>query len=75
MPRLLPRTYLVAGTREPFFHENTTRWADALRGAGADVVMTERDGTHGDPFWRAEFPLMAAWAFGKDPRRDPANVR
>jgi enterochelin esterase-like enzyme len=63
MPSALPRTYLVAGTREPFFLENAARWASALRDAGADVVMTERDGTHGDPFWREEFPLMLAWAF------------
>jgi enterochelin esterase-like enzyme len=63
MPSALPRAYLVAGTREPFFHENATRWADALRDAGADVVMTERDGSHGDPFWRNELPLMVAWAF------------
>jgi enterochelin esterase-like enzyme len=61
----LPRTYLVAGTEEPFFQENAARWADALRAADADVVMTERAGNHGDPFWRAEFPLMAAWAFGR----------
>jgi len=59
----LPRTYLTAGTSEPFFLENATRWADALRGGGADVVMTERAGDHGDPFWEAEFPLMVAWAF------------
>jgi pimeloyl-ACP methyl ester carboxylesterase len=65
MPSLLPRVYLVAGTREPFFRDNATQWADALRDAGADVVMTERDGSHGDPFWRAEFPLMVAWAFGR----------
>ena len=52
MPSPLPRTYLVAGTLEPFFLENATRWADALRDAGADVVMTERVGSHGDPFWR-----------------------
>jgi enterochelin esterase-like enzyme len=65
MPILLPRTYLVAGTLEPFFYENATRWADALREAGADVVMTERDGSHGGAFWRAELPLMAAWAFGR----------
>jgi hypothetical protein len=26
--------------------------------------MTERAGSHGDPFWRDEFPLMVAWAFG-----------
>jgi len=64
MPAQLPRVYLVAGTREPFFRENAARWADALRHAGADVVMTERDGSHGDAFWRAELPLMAAWAFG-----------
>jgi enterochelin esterase-like enzyme len=64
MPSPLPRTYLVAGTLEPFFLENATLWAEALRDAGADVVMTERSGGHGDPFWAAEFPLMVAWAFG-----------
>ena len=52
------------GTLEPFFKENASRWAAALQDAGADVVMTERVGTHGDPFWRDEFPLMAKWAFG-----------
>ena len=65
MPDLLPRTYLVAGTLEPFFHDNATRWATALEGAGADVVMTERVGDHGDDFWRQEFPLMVSWAFGQ----------
>src|SRR6185436_12773990 len=52
MPSPLPRTYLVAGTQEPWFLENATRWADALRHADADVVMTERPGDHGDPFWQ-----------------------
>jgi enterochelin esterase-like enzyme len=65
MPSTLPRTYLVAGTLEPWFRDNATRWADALRDAGADVVMTERVGDHGDPFWAEEFPLMVAWAFGR----------
>ena len=65
MPSLIPRTYLVAGTREPFFLQNAARWADALRDAGADVVMTERPGSHGDAFWHEEFPLMVAWAFGQ----------
>lgn len=65
MPSSLPRAYLVAGTLEPFFHKNATRWAVALRGAGADVVMTERAGSHGDAFWREELPLMVAWAFGQ----------
>jgi enterochelin esterase-like enzyme len=64
LPGLLPRAYLVAGTLEPFFRENATRWATALRDAGADVVMTERAGSHGDAFWREELPLMVAWAFG-----------
>ena len=64
MPSPLPRTYLVAGTQEPFFLENARRWANALRDAGADVVMTERAGSHGDAFWGEEFPLMVAWAFG-----------
>jgi enterochelin esterase-like enzyme len=64
MPGQLPRAYLVAGTQEPFFRDNAARWAAALRDAGADVVMTERVGTHGGAFWREEFPLMVAWAFG-----------
>ena len=64
MPGALPRAYLVAGTQEPFFLQNATRWADALRAAGAVVEMTERTGTHGGAFWREEFPLMVEWAFG-----------
>ncbi len=63
MPSPLPRVYLVAGTLEPFFLQNATRWAVALRDAGADVVMTERAGSHGGAFWTEEFPLMVAWAF------------
>jgi enterochelin esterase-like enzyme len=65
MPSQLPRVYLVAGTQEPFFRDNAARWADALRNAGADTVMTEREGSHGDAFWRTELPLMVAWAFGQ----------
>jgi enterochelin esterase-like enzyme len=63
MPDPLPRAYLVAGTQEPFFLANATRWADALRDAGTEVVMTERVGSHGGAFWREELPLMVAWAF------------
>ena len=65
LPAQLPRVYLVAGTQEPFFLQNANRWAAALTNAGADVVMTERVGSHGDAFWRQEFPLMATWAFGR----------
>jgi enterochelin esterase-like enzyme len=65
MPSPLPRTYLVAGTLEPFFLENATRWAAALRDAGADVEMRERVASHDDVMWREEFPLMVAWAFGR----------
>src|SRR5262245_54842588 len=65
MPGSLPRAYFVAGMQEPFFLKNATRWAEALRNAGADVVMTERAGSHGDAFWKDEFPLMVAWAFGR----------
>jgi hypothetical protein len=64
MPTPLPLTYLVAGTQEPFFLENAARWAVALRDAGADVVMSERDAGHDDSMWRGEFPLMVEWAFG-----------
>ena len=63
LPASIPRTYLVAGTREPFFRTNAARWANALRDAGADVVMHERAGSHGDAFCQEEFPLMVAWAF------------
>jgi hypothetical protein len=65
MPDWLPRAYLVAGAQEPFFLENATRWAAALRDAGAEVVMTERVGSHGGAFWAEEFPLMVTWAFGR----------
>jgi hypothetical protein len=65
MPRSVPRAYLVAGALEPFFLKNATRWAVALRDAGAEVVMSERVASHGDAFWREEFPLMVAWAFGR----------
>ncbi|MFN7918838.1 MAG: alpha/beta hydrolase-fold protein [Bryobacteraceae bacterium] len=64
MPSSLPRTYLVAGTGEPFFLANARRWADALRNAESEIVMNERAGSHGGAFWREEFPLMVAWAFG-----------
>ena len=65
LPDSIPRAYLVAGKQEPFFLKNANLWAEALRHAGADVVMTERAGSHGDAFWKEEFPLMVAWAFGR----------
>jgi len=65
MPSSIPRTYLVAGTLEPFFLKNANRWEVALRDAGADVVMSKRVASHGDALWRGEFPLMVAWAFGR----------
>ena len=65
LPSRLPRTYLVAGTLEPFFLDNATRWAVALGDAGAEVVMSERVGSHRSALWRAEFPLMVAWAFAR----------
>jgi enterochelin esterase-like enzyme len=64
MPSSLPRVYLVAGRQEPFFLENATRWADALREVNADVVIEEREGEHGGAFWGEEIPLMLTWAFG-----------
>lgn len=65
LPDHLPRTYLVAGTEEPFFRENAERWATALDDAGAEVVMAQRVGGHGGAFWRDEFPAMVAWAFDR----------
>lgn len=65
IPNALLRVYLFGGTLEPFFLDNAKRWAVALRGAGADVVMNERDVSHGADFGRSEFPAMLAWAFGR----------
>jgi len=73
MPSSLPRAYLVAGTQERFFLGNAKRWAVALRDAGGEVVMTARVGSHGDAFWREEFPLMVAWAFGGKAGRAPSE--
>ena len=61
----MPRVYLFAGTLEPFFRDNAKRWAVALRDAGADVVMSEREVSHGAELWQEEFPSMVAWAFGR----------
>jgi hypothetical protein len=36
---------------------------DALRDAGADVLLTDRSGSHGGAFWKDEFALMVACAF------------
>lgn len=63
MPNRLPRSYLVAGTQEPFFLDNADRWARSLRDAGGDVVIQKRDADHGPELWRSEFPLMIQWAF------------
>jgi enterochelin esterase-like enzyme len=70
MPGAIPRAYLLGGRQEPFFLNNAVRWADALRKAGADVELVEREGAHESRFWQAEFPRMVAWAFGE---RRPAH--
>ena len=45
---------------------STTRSVGPKRCAnGTDVVMKERAGSHGDPFWRQEFPPMIKSAFGQ----------
>ncbi len=74
MPGSLPRAYLVAGALEPFLLENAARRAAALGGAGADVVMSERAGSHGGESWRQEFPLMVAWAFGRSRPAGPVTA-
>jgi enterochelin esterase-like enzyme len=70
MPNRLPRTYLVAGTLEPFFLDNAARWAAAFRAATADVVLSQRAAGHDDEMWRREFPLMIRWAFGRGTRQN-----
>jgi hypothetical protein len=42
-----------------------SKWSASLEAADAEVVMTERIGSHGDTFWQEELPLMVAWAFGR----------
>ncbi len=59
MPSRLPRSYLVAGTEEPFFLHDANRWARSLRDAGGEVVIQERDADHGSELWRGEFPRMS----------------
>jgi enterochelin esterase-like enzyme len=63
VPTRIPRTYLVAGTQEPFFLNNARKWAMVLLNAGADVVLQERKGSHGGAFWKQELATMVAWAF------------
>ena len=65
LPSEAPRTYLVGGTREQWFLDNASRWADALSEAGVDVVIEKRDGEHGGAFWYEEFPRMLSWVFGR----------
>jgi enterochelin esterase-like enzyme len=65
MPSSLPRVYLFAGTLEPFFLDNATQWAVALRNAGAEIEMKVREVSHGAESWRAEFPSIVAWAFSR----------
>jgi pimeloyl-ACP methyl ester carboxylesterase len=65
MPSSLPRAHLVAGMQEPFFLENATRWADALRDAGAEIVVAQRVRSHGDAFRREEFPADAGVGVGR----------
>ena len=66
VPSEAPRTYLVGGTEEPWFLDNASRWADALREAGADVVLQAQAGEHGGAFWYDQFPHMISWLFGSD---------
>ena len=63
LPSVVPRTYLVGGRQEPWFLDNASTWADALRVAGADVTLEEREGEHGGQFWYDELSSMVSWAF------------
>lgn len=63
LPVHIPRTYLVAGTQEPFFLQNAERWARALENAGGEVLLAQRDANHAPGLWRDEFPRMVERAF------------
>ena len=44
------RLHLEYKLRPRGYFKNAILWADALRAAGADVVLTERVGSHGAAF-------------------------
>jgi enterochelin esterase-like enzyme len=56
--------YLLSGTLEPPFHENTRRWAERLRGRGVTVELRERVCGHDPLMWEEELPAAITWAFG-----------
>ena len=67
MPSPVPRTYLVQARKNRFSMTNATRWAAALRDERSPMwCMKERVGSHDGTMWRDEFPLMVAWAFGRE---------
>jgi hypothetical protein len=56
----------IAVTEEPFLLTNATRWTDALREAGGDVVMAERAGSPPDFVARSGCGSGAfAWRAGR----------
>jgi len=58
--------YLVAGIGTVLIpRQLRTVWGVCVgRRRGAEVVMIERVGSHGSPYWPRSSPLMVAWAFG-----------
>lgn len=66
--RPLPRCYLAAGNdaSEKMFRRHTAAFAKVLKRHGADCVWQLREGGHDIGFWRREFPLALAWAFGSE---------
>ena len=65
LPARFPAPISSPAPRSRSFSTTPAPGRTALRDAGTEVVMAERIGSHGDPFWRDELPLMLAWAFGR----------
>ena len=63
LSKKFPRTFLLAGTEEPFFEKNAKIWYQALQRAGVDVEMVTKEGKHESAFWQNEFRSMVEWAF------------
>src|SRR5262249_36781561 len=60
-PGAAPRQYLVAGTLEPPFREETAAWAAKLASLGAPHVHRERVAGHDLNMWQDEFPAAVKW--------------
>ena len=74
---LRSRASTSSPAQEPFFLDNATQWAAALRDAGADVVMHEREGrtgpSCGEQSSRSWWPGPSARPRERHANREPSS--